>query len=184
MNTSISRDRPTNHPGAVETQLCEVFSRRATDLYWPAYVLTGSIEDAERCFSQAIDATATQMPTDDAYIYPVARRCVIKAAISAMAGEIQKCAQLEMGEKPAGWRSDSCRFLGRASDSSVSIAAVLNSLWQLNAFRRVALVLRVYEKWHRTDAALALGISSSLMETATRRGLFQFLENLENQTNM
>lgn len=181
MNISISRNRPTNHPGTVETQLCEVFSRRAKDLFWPAYVLTGSIEDAECCFSHAIDATATKMPTHEAYIYPVARRCVIKAAISVMAGEIHKCAQEEMGDKSADLRSYSCRHLEHFNESSVSIAAMLDSLWLLNAFRRVALVLRVYEKWHRTDAALSLGTSTSLIEIATQRGLSQFLENLGNK---
>lgn len=189
-NQQISEDTRTSsnkfgprgfQPTVGASQLCEVFSKRASELFWPAYVLTGSLETSESCFVRAIDAALTQLPSDEAYIYPVARRCVIKAAIATMEEEIKKCAEREVNQdwNDSRWRE--CRLRGRFSIFNSSIAAnTLPSLWALNMLRRSALVLRFFERWHRKDAALTLGVSLASLELAGQHGLSEFLEHLAN----
>lgn len=180
MSISSRRHTLANQSAAGEARLCKVFSMRAEELFWPAYVLTGSLESSERCFVEAIDATATQMPSEETYVYRVARRFVIKAAICSLGQEIQNYAAAEASRErdDLQWNGPSWR---RTGVSSTSIAeAFLEPLWALNPFRRSALVLRSFERWHRKDAALLLGVSMSLIEIANRRGLAEFLGRLGN----
>lgn len=180
MSISSRRHRLAKQPAAGEARLCKVFSLRAQELFWPAYVLTGSLESSERCFVQAIDATATQMPSEETYVYRVARRCVIKAAIRSLGQEIQNYAAAEASRDRDDLRWNGASWKRTGASNSWIAAAFLEHLWALNPFRRSALVLRSFERWHRKDAALSLGVSMSLIEIANRRGLTEFLELLGN----
>jgi hypothetical protein len=151
-----------------------VFKERMKGLFLPALLLTGSIERAEACFIRAIDLASGHSAVDDAFIYSVARRCVIKAAIEVIAEELRACAEIESRQQND--KIQACAS-GLQEAAGASHAFRMDNLLRLNPLRRAALVLRLFEKYHRKDMALLLGVSMSVAELATKRGLIEYLQH-------
>lgn len=150
-----------------------VFDERTKELFLLALFLTGSIERAEVCFVRAIDLAAVHSAVNDAYILSVARRCVIKTAMEIIAEEVRVCAEMEFRHENDGMETGVLR-LGKAVEDSY--AFMVRSLLDLNSLRRAALVLRIFEKLHRKDIALLLGVSTPVAEIASKRGLIEYLQ--------
>jgi DNA-directed RNA polymerase specialized sigma24 family protein len=152
--------------------VCRVFDAHIEDLFTLALLLTGSIERAESCFIRATSLAASHGPIHGTYIFSVARRCVVKAAIEAIAEEIQVCAESESQRQLENLVACATRPHEKLSDSKTSI---IGNLLRLNPLRRAALILRLFERYHRKDIALQLGVSMSVAETASKRGLVEYL---------
>jgi DNA-directed RNA polymerase specialized sigma24 family protein len=150
-----------------------VFDERMEELFLLALLLTGSIERAEACFVRAIDLAAAHPAVSDAYISSVARRCIIKAALELIAEEVRVCAEMEFRHENDGMETGILRLGETVEDS---YAFMVRSLLGLNSLRRGALVLRILEKLHRKDIALLLGVSMSVAEIASKRGLIEYLQ--------
>jgi hypothetical protein len=150
-----------------------VFDERMEEFFLLALFLTGSIERAEVCFVRAIDLAAAHPAVSDAYIPSVARRCIIKAAMEVIAEEVRVCAEMEFRHENDGMETGVLRLGETVEDS---YAFMVRSLLGLNSLRRAALVLRILEKLHRKDVALLLGVSMSVAEIASKRGLIEYLQ--------
>jgi DNA-directed RNA polymerase specialized sigma24 family protein len=159
----------------VVVQPYTVFYEHIEELFLPAFILTGSIERAEDCFLRAIDLTASYAMVNDAYIYSVARRCVMKAAIGVIAKEIRKCADMESRLQDGDRQPDTSLVPDVLGDSETPI---VNNLLRLNPLRRAALILRIFEKYQRKDMALLLGVSMPIAELASKRGLIEYLHHI------
>ena len=151
-----------------------VFNEHMKGLFLPALLLTGSIERAEDCFIRAINLAAGHPAVDDAFISSVARRCVIKAAIEVIAEEIRACAEIESRQQDDTVQACTSRLQEAVGASH---AFRMGNLLRLNPLRRAALVLRLFEKYHRKDMALLLGVSMSVAELASKRGLIEYLRH-------
>jgi DNA-directed RNA polymerase specialized sigma24 family protein len=150
----------------------KVFYEHIEELFLLAFLLTGSTQHAEGCFVRALDLTAGYASVKDAYVYSVARRCVIKAAIGVIAREVRECAEMESRSQDDDGQPDTSLVRDVAADSETSI---VDNLLRLNSLRRAALTLRLFEKYHRKDMALLLGVPMLIAEVASRRGLIEYL---------
>jgi len=157
-----------------------VFDERTKELFLLALLLTGSIERAEVCFVRAIDLAAVHSAVNDAYILSVARRCVIKAAMEIIAEEVRVCAEMEFRRENDEMQMDALRLRQTVEDS---YASMIGSLLGLNPLRRAAFVLRIFEKLHRKDTALLLGVSTPVAEIAGKRGLIEYLQRYANRSS-
>ena len=157
-----------------------VFDERMEELFLLALLLTGSIERAEVCFVRAIDLAASHPAVSDAYIFSVARRCIIKAAMEVIAEEVRVCAEMEVRHENDEMETGVSRSRETFEDS---YAFMVRSLLGLNSLRRAALVLRIFEKLHRKDIALLLGVSMSVAEIGSKRGLIEYLQRYASRSS-
>jgi hypothetical protein len=163
--TSIER-AVRDDPSSV---VCELFCTHLTSLFYLAHLISGSTERAGRIVLRAVDLTIANLPMNREYGYLMARRCVIKSSIEDLAIEIKNCASAEMKEMMTGvaqpipelWPCD----VKSSSDSLVSI------LRKITVFRRIVVILRVFERYHSTDTALLLGQAPLLVSRALEKGL-------------
>lgn len=156
----------------------ELFLEHAANLIWPALLLTRSAEVAEHCLIQAIDETTDRLPLEENYLYAVARRCVIKAALGTMASEIEKHAGSESRDESAceePSRQEEQKNLAGIDPRGRSLAL---ALWRMNPLRRAVVILLYLERFHRQDVALLLGVSRSVVELVGRRGLVELVRRM------
>jgi DNA-directed RNA polymerase specialized sigma24 family protein len=59
---------------------------------------------------------------------------------------------------------------------SGSEASTMEILLRLNPLRRAALILRLFERYHRTDMALLLDVPRSVVDLACKRGLVEYVQ--------
>jgi DNA-directed RNA polymerase specialized sigma24 family protein len=172
-NTWHRHEMKTETAKDVLTQPYRVFYERSDELFVPALLLTGSIERAEDCFRRAIDLAVAHASVSDAFMYSVARRCVIKAAIESIAEEVRVCAEME-----SKWQGEDKQTSASTLEEvlSGSEASTMEILLRLNPLRRAALILRLFERYHRTDMALLLDVPRSVVDLACKRGLVEYVQ--------
>jgi DNA-directed RNA polymerase specialized sigma24 family protein len=149
----------------------KVFYEHIEELFSLAFILTGSTQQAEACFVRALDLTTDYSSVKDAYVYSIARRCVIKAAIGVIAREIRECAEMESRSQDDDKQTDT----SPVREVAGSETSILENLLRMNSLRRAALTLRLFEKYHRKDMALLLGVTMQIAEVASRRALIEYL---------
>jgi hypothetical protein len=151
------------------SMVCELFCSHLTSLFYLAHAIAGSTERAEGIVLRAVDLTITNLPVNQKYWYLMARRCVVKLSIEDFAIEIKDCASKEMNEMMTAFAQpipelSPCE-VNISSDSLVSIFR------KITVFRRIVVILRVFERYHRTDTALLLGQSPLLVSRALEKGM-------------
>jgi DNA-directed RNA polymerase specialized sigma24 family protein len=144
------------------------------DLYWLAYLITGSRETGLDVAVEAIDSQDTGNGFFSTWMLAWSRRVVIAKALTAMsdqlsasAGRIAKrtgTAQLP----PRSW----------SMDGSATKAQIERALLAIDVFPRVALLLGFFERIALEDAAILLDASLELVRKAQRIGLRELTRNL------
>lgn len=146
-------------------------------LLLPAYLLTGSHEQAAECFLEAWNVCSEQSPQKAGYALRVAKRTVIKAAIGRIATDV-----LANATKAA---VSACVVAANAypelrSDMKpLSSEAFCQAVLSLNAFHRAVLVLRLYERYSTVDVALLLGVSRRTLDYEWQRALIELSDKLD-----
>lgn len=159
-------------------QMRDVFLGEMDRLLLPAYLLTGSHEQAAECFLEAWEVCNEQPSPIPQFAHRVALRAMLKAAIRRIAVEVSKFAERDREAAFAGpvanahVISEKCRL-------QLNSATFRQSILDLNAFHRSALVLRLYERYPCVEAALLLGVSRRTLEDGWRRALIRLLNHLE-----
>jgi DNA-directed RNA polymerase specialized sigma24 family protein len=159
-------------------QMRDIFLAEMDQLLLPAYLLTGSHEQAAECFLEAWEVCNEQPPPTPRYVLRVAKRAILKAAIRRIAAEVSKNAENDMGAAYAGPAANA-QVISEKCQLQLNSATFRQSVLNLNAFHRSALVLRLYEGYPSVEAALLLGVSRRTMEIGWQRALIGLLNNLE-----
>jgi DNA-directed RNA polymerase specialized sigma24 family protein len=155
---------------------CRVFCEHTDSLFLPAYLLTGSLTSAESCLISGVEMLARQLPSDRRYLYTVARRCVIKAAIEVISPVIHNDGKEYTQGDGDGLQRDESRPRNETDSAWTLIEALDRTLRSMPALQRVALVLRVFEGYSRRDASLLLGLSMATVEQASKEGFLRFAQ--------
>lgn len=159
-------------------QMRDIFLAEIDQLLLPAYLLTGSHEQAAECFLEAWQVCNQQPPPVPQYALRVAKRAILKAAIRRIAMEVSTNAEEDSGTAHAG-PAASAYVISQPCQLQLNSATFRQSVLNLNAFHRSALVLRLYEGYPSVEAALLLGVSRRTIESGWRRALIGLLTDLE-----
>src|ERR1700736_3496829 len=117
--------------------VCELFCVHLPSLFYLAYMIAGSMERAETILLRAVDLTKKSPPSSPAYLYPMARRCVIKAAIENFAHEIRQSAAAESHDA-AAINGETLPALV-SGKTELSADALLSILWKMDVLTRFVL---------------------------------------------
>lgn len=150
-------------------EVCDQFCSRLPSLFFLAHLMAGSMDRAEAILIRGVDlAIANQPAANPEYAYPMARRCVIKAGIEQLASEIKVSAAMERDETTIAVESD----IGVLSHCErISCCVFAEAIWKISPFRRLVLLLRLFERYHPTDVALLLDQPLWLVSRSYVRGL-------------
>lgn len=166
-NTKRAAVRALNDDPA--STVCELFCAHLPSLFFLAQAMTGSTEGAEVVLLRAINLAVSSTPANRQYAYRVVRRCVVKACIESLADELAKWAAIERNVAITTDTDNSTQ--GLRPRNEVSLYALTEALARINPLRRVAVILKVLERYHPTDVALLLGQPSSLIAQVSIKGL-------------
>jgi hypothetical protein len=149
--------------------VCELFCTHLTSLFYLAHLISGSTERAEVIILRAVDLTITNLPANREYGYSMARRCVIKSSIENLAIEIEDCASTERDEIMTAVAQPMPEL--SPCDVSISSDSLVSILRRITVFRRIVVILRVFERYHRTETALLVSHGPRLVSRALEKGL-------------
>jgi DNA-directed RNA polymerase specialized sigma24 family protein len=153
-----------------------IFLSEMNRLLQSAYFLTGSHEQAAECFLEAWESCMDGLLAGRENAFQVARRAVVKAAIRRIAEDVQDSASADRHANIGDVVSTEAgsHRIHKQSDHEAFRQAVLS----LNAFRRAALVLRLYENYSSTEAASLLKTSRRTLEEGWQHALLCVLDRL------
>lgn len=150
-----------------------VFLTQMDRLLQPAYLLTGSHEQAAQCLLEAYDACINA----HGETYKAAKRAVVTVAVRRIATDLTKC--LANGALAAFREIGGISHAYRGQDGpDLSAASFSNALLSLNTLQRATLVLRLYERYSTSEAASLLGVSCQTLENGWQPALLSLLSRL------
>ena len=166
MQIGIARSTNLDHQ-----EMHDAFLSHMDRLLLPAYLLTGSHEQASDCFLDALNSCSDQSPPRSGYAVRVAQRAIIKAAIGRIAPKLKEIATNTAGSSFAVAANER-----HALQPELSGETFLQAILALNVFHRAVLVLRLYEGYSAADASLLLGVSRRTLEFGWQRALIALVE--------
>lgn len=157
--------------------LQQIFLAQMDDLLLPAFLLTGTHEQAAECFLEAWEECNEQPPFIARFALGVAKRAIVKSAIRRIAADLANSpVRHDRGTDIGVMPGVQANF--EDGKTHVNSAAFQRAMLTLDTFHRAALVLRLYERYSPADAALLLGVSRQTLESGWRQGLLSLLDRL------
>lgn len=155
-------------------QTLEQSRKRATDLYWLAFLLTGHSDLSIDVAIESFDIQNGAGPIFSAAMLQRSRRLVISKALAAIRDELAVSArrtEAKRSKKPAlpprGW----------VLHQDTTKAALEQALLTIDVFPRCALLLSIFEGMSLRDAVILLGGDRNLVRKAQVTGLREFTRN-------
>jgi hypothetical protein len=149
--------------------------KRATELYWLAFLLTGHIDLSIDVAIDSFDIQDGASPLFPAWMLQRSRRLVISKALAAIGDELVASARRTESKRskkpelpPRGW----------ALDHDTTKAVLEHALLAIDVFPRCALLLSIFEGVSMHDAVILLGSDQNLVRKALVTGLRELTGNL------
>lgn len=139
-------------------------------LLLPAYLLTGSHEQAAQCVLQACE--------DCADIHEATFEALKKAVVGAAVRRVDTDLKNSLAEGPIS--TAKCGEVAnlRREQPMLTGASFRSALLELNAFQRATLVLRFYERYPVSEVAALLRVSREMVEDGWQQALRILLSKL------
>jgi DNA-directed RNA polymerase specialized sigma24 family protein len=156
-------------------EMQSVFLNQMDRLLLPAYLLTGSHEQAAQCLLEAWDDCMSVPSIAENKAFHVAKGAVIQAAIRKI---VANSAREVDGDVPE--YSMNLEDIGDRRDQDESrrgAATFLSALLDLDLYQRAALVLRIYEGYSSAEAASLLRVPRQTLENCWQQALIALQEN-------
>ena len=156
-------------------QTLEQANKRAADLYWLAYLLTGHRGLSVDATLEAVGSPDDANPFFSAWMVAWSRRVFIAKALATIREELAASARRTASERaertalpPRNW----------TLDRGTKKAQLERALLAIDVFPRCALLLSVFEGVSLEDVALLLDSERDLVRKAQMAGLRELTRNL------
>ncbi|SRR5579864_7206385 len=155
-------------------QKLEWSRKRASDLYWLAFLLTGHSDLSIDVAIESFDIQDGASPLVPAWMLQRSRRLLISIALAAIGDELAASARRTESKRPkkpvlpARW----------ALHQDTTKVALEHALLAIDVFPRCALLLSICEGMSLHDAEILLGVDRNLVRKAQVIGLREFTRNL------
>jgi len=170
----VTRDIVEQIMEHLEMQELELSRKRATDLYWLAFLLTGHSDLSIEVAIESFDSQDEASPLFAAWMLRRSRSLVISKAMAAIRDELATSARRTESNRskkpvlPARW----------ALRQETTKVAIEHALLAIDVFPRCALLLSIFEGMSLHDAVILLGGNRNLVRKALVIGLREFTRNL------
>ena len=150
MNKNVAARHLQNNAYANASDFCAIFAANIDSLYALALLLTGNHEEAEACFTQALEDCMSGNKVFKPWAESWSRLSVIERALRMKSPRVvEAAAAMAFGEA-----------------TSTALPSELASVLRLDAFRRFVYVLTVLEKYSVRDAAILMKHPKRAIEAA------------------
>lgn len=150
MNKNVAARHLQNNAYANATDFCAIFAANMESLYALALLLTGNQEEAEACFTQALEDCMSGNQVFKPWAESWSRLSVIERGLRMKSPRVVQAATA----------------LAFSEVSPTALPSELAAVLHLDAFRRFVYVLTVLEKYSVRDAAILMKHPKRAIEAA------------------
>jgi DNA-directed RNA polymerase specialized sigma24 family protein len=153
----------------------------AADLYWLAYLLTGSPDTSIDIAAEASASRDGASSSDGERQFFVgwmkawSRRIVLSKALAAVREELAESARRTESTRGQRWPET---VRGWSLPANTNKAQLEEALMKIDVFPRAALLLTIFERLPLVDAAILLDADAKLVRKAQEVGLRELTANL------
>ena len=146
----------------------------ASDLYWPAFLLTGRVDVSIDIAADTAAGLGSSNEFFSAWMRGWSRRIVIAKALAKIGHELADSAQrveraqIRRWEAPRGW----------SLPPNTTRAQLEQALLTIDVFPRAAVILLIFEGMRIADATTLLAAKETLVKKAQAIGLRNLITNL------